>query len=230
MLSERDHSSIGPAVNGGGGKIEPMVRLRARIRFSKQGDLRLIGHRDLARTIQRAFRRAEIHLGMSQGFHPKPRMSFPSALAVGVAGLQEVMEVELAEPYTAPQLQERLALHLVPGLTLRCVEILPPGTPKARVRSTSWEIPVPPGRVAQTASRIDRLIAGRASPDCDGGEAPQPRRGLEALTLGEGVLRMRLRAGPGRMAGPRDVLAALELDDLEQEGHQLTRTMVELDP
>jgi radical SAM-linked protein len=207
-----------------------MVRQRARIRFCKQGDLRLIGHRDLARTIQRAFRRAEIHLGMSQGFHPKPRMSFPSALAVGVAGLQEVMEVELAEPYTALQIQERLALHPVPGLTLRCVEILPPGTPKARVRSTSWEIPVPPARLAETASRIDRLTANPDGLPRDGSEAPQPRRGLEELTLCRGVLQMRLRAGPGRIAGPRDVLAALGLCDLEQGVHRLTRTMVELDP
>jgi radical SAM-linked protein len=207
-----------------------MVRQRARIRFSKQGDLRLIGHRDLARTIERTFRRAGLRLAMSQGFHPKPRMSFPSALAVGIAGLEEVLEVELAEPYTVQQLQERLALHLVSGLTLRCVELLPPGTPKARVRGTSWEIPVPPERLAQTASRIGRLMADPGSPAGDGCETAQPRCCLESLTLGEGVLRMRLRAGSGGIAGPRGVLAALELDDLEQAAFGLTRTMVELEP
>ncbi len=63
--------------------------------------MRLIGHRDLARAIERTFRRAGLRLGMSQGFHPKPRMSFPSALAVGIAGVDEVMEVEWAEEYTA---------------------------------------------------------------------------------------------------------------------------------
>ena len=35
-----------------------MVRQRVRIRFAKQGDLRLIGHRDLMRTWERLFRRA----------------------------------------------------------------------------------------------------------------------------------------------------------------------------
>ncbi len=74
-----------------------MVRLRVRIRFSKQGDLRLIGHRDLMRCLERVFRRAQLALGFSQGFHPKPRMTFPSALAVGIEGLDEVMEVELAD-------------------------------------------------------------------------------------------------------------------------------------
>ena len=29
---------------------------------------------------------------MSEGFHPKPRISFPSALGLGITGRQEVME------------------------------------------------------------------------------------------------------------------------------------------
>ena len=41
------------------------------------------------------FRRAGVAMGFSRGFHPKPRMTFPSALAVGIEGLDEVMEVEL---------------------------------------------------------------------------------------------------------------------------------------
>ena len=76
-----------------------MVRLRVRIRFSKQGDLRLIGHRDLMRCLERLFRRAGLALSFSEGFHPKPRMTFPLALAVGIEGVDEVMEVELAERY-----------------------------------------------------------------------------------------------------------------------------------
>ena len=63
-----------------------MVRQRMRIRFTKQGDLRWLSHRDLMRTWERLFRRAGVPLGMTEGFHPKPRMNFPSALAVGIAG------------------------------------------------------------------------------------------------------------------------------------------------
>ena len=85
-----------------------MVRQRVRIRFRKQGDLRFVGHRDLVRSLERLFRRAGLALGMSQGFHPKPKMSFPSALAVGIEGLDEVMELELAEPQSAEELLSRL--------------------------------------------------------------------------------------------------------------------------
>jgi hypothetical protein len=98
------------------------------------------------------------------------------------------------------------------------------------VRSTSWEIAIPPERMAQTAAQIDLLLADSALPACDASEIAQARRGLEWLELSGGVLRMRLRAGAGRMARPRDVLAALGLDDLERAAFCLTRTRVELEP
>ncbi|MGQ9575513.1 MAG: TIGR03936 family radical SAM-associated protein [Thermoguttaceae bacterium] len=203
-----------------------MVRQRARIRFGKQGDLRLIGHRDLMRAIQRMFRRAGLRVAMSQGFHPKPRMSFPSALGVGVVGLDEVLEVELAEPYTAEELQQRLAPHLVAGLSLGPIEILPPGARKARLRSTTWQIAVPPQRQAQTAARLEQLKADQASSP----NQSDWRRSVEELTLQGGVVRFRLRAGPQQGARPRQVLEALGLEDLERMGVPLTRTKVELEP
>lgn len=188
--------------------------------------MRLIGHRDLVRAIQRMFRRAGLRVAMSQGFHPKPRMSFPSALGVGVVGLDEVLEVELAEPYTAQELQQRLAPHLVAGLSLGPIEILPPGARKARLRSTTWEIAVPPQRQAQTAARLEQLKADQAP----GPNQSDWRGSVEELTLQGGVVRFRLRAGPQQGARPRQVLEALGLEDLERMGVPLTRTKVELEP
>jgi uncharacterized protein (DUF2344 family) len=45
------------------------------------------------RTLERLFRRAGLALKMSEGFHPKPRLSFPLPMAVGTTGLDEVREV-----------------------------------------------------------------------------------------------------------------------------------------
>ncbi len=209
-----------------------MVRQRARIRFRKQGDLRFLGHRDLARLLERLFRRAGLKLARSEGFHPKPRMSFPSALALGIEGLDEVMELELAEPYAADQLLAALAPRAVAGLTFHCVEIVPPGARKARLRSTAYRIPVPAERRRETADRIARLLA-EASPPlcCTRGGRPLPLRpALAELTLEEGTLRMRLAASREASPGPRDVLAGLGLEDLERAGCCLTRTHVELAP
>ena len=208
-----------------------MVRQRVRIRFRKQGDLRLVGHRDLVRSMERLFRRAGLGLGMSQGFHPKPRMSFPSALALGIEGLDEVMELELAEPYTAEELRRRLVAQPLPGLAFQSVEVLPPGTRKAQLAGATYQVSIPPQRRAEAAGRIARLVAASSWPirRPNKQEEIDLRPFLQGLTLQEGVLTMRLSTSRGQSAGPRDVLRALELADLEREGACLTRTAVELE-
>jgi len=122
------------------------------------------------------FRRAGIGLAMSHGFHPKPRMSFPSALALGIEGLDEVMEVELAEApketsevsktsevcdVSAEALRSQLTRHAVPGLSFAAVEILPPGAKKAQLRSATYQLPVPGERRDATAGRIAALCGER---------------------------------------------------------------------
>lgn len=206
-----------------------MVRERVRIRFRKQGELRLIGHRDLARSMERLFRRAGLRLGMSQGFHPKPRMSFPAALAVGIEGLDEVMELELAETYTAEELHERLVRHSVPGLVFTSVQSLAPGARKAQIRSFCYQIPIPPERRPEVAERLSQLVAAASYPVQRAGKSTTVdlRASLEELSLQDGLLQVRLGYQEGG-AGPRDVLAALGLADLEQQGAYLTRTQVEL--
>ncbi len=208
-----------------------MVRQRVRIRFCKQGDLSLIGHRDLVRTMERVFRRADLRLGMSQGFHPKPRMSFPSALAVGIEGLDEVMELELAEPCTSGELLARLSAHSLPGLTFESVKILPSGSGKAQVKSATYQVRIPPQRVPEATRRIERLLAESSHP------IQRPRKNttidlrqtIEDLAVSDGVLRIRLGNSRRASASARDVLEALGLEDLQKEGLSLARTTVELE-
>lgn len=207
-----------------------MVRLRARIRFCKQGDLRLIGHRDLMRCLERLFRRADLVLGFSEGFHPKPRMTFPLALAVGIEGLDEVMEVELAEPADAEDLLRRLAAQAPAGLVFRSVEILPEGSPKVRVQSASYEVPIPPSCQAGLGERIEQLLAAASWPiERDRGRAAIDLRPLVAdLAFRGQTIQMRLRVDQRGSVGPREVLKALGLSDIEREGVRLRRTTVEI--
>ncbi len=167
---------------------------------------------------------------MSEGFHPKPRMSFPSALALGIEGLDEVMELELAEPTAAETLHAQLTRHTVPGLSFEAVEILPPGAKKAQLRSATYQLPVPDERRAAAAESGARLFGetppgASSAPDSD---AVFVRQSLEDLRLEGGILRFRLRTSRQRSAGPRDVLAVLGLADVERQGVCLARTEVQL--
>ena len=169
---------------------------------------------------------------MSEGFHPKPRMSFPSALAVGIEAVDEVMELELSESCEGPELLARLAPGAPAGLEIRRAEVLPAGTKKARVRSLRYEVPVPAAHAAGLPERIAQL---RSSPSWPVQRPNRPTpvdlcASLEEVALEGGRLAMRLRVDRQATAGPREVLGALGLGDLERDGVWLTRTAVELTP
>jgi len=67
-----------------------MTRTRVRIRYRKLDDLRWLGHQDLVRVWERLLRRADVRPAHREGFHKRPKMNFPSALAVGI-GLFEAI-------------------------------------------------------------------------------------------------------------------------------------------
>ena len=55
--------------------------MRQRVRFTKRGKVRFLSHRDLARVWERALRRAGIRVAYSEGFSPRPKVSFGLALS-----------------------------------------------------------------------------------------------------------------------------------------------------
>lgn len=183
------------------------------------------------RCMERLFRRAGLRLGMSQGYHPKPRVTFPSPLAVGIEGTDEVMELELAETYTDDDLRDRLVSQAPPGLSVKSVEVLPEGSRKARVSWVAYRVSVPAASQPALAAKIDRLLAAASYP------VQRPKRRtpvdlrplLDELAFADGVLSMRLRVGQEAGVSPRDVLAVLGLGDLERQGALLARTAVEID-
>jgi radical SAM family uncharacterized protein/radical SAM-linked protein len=68
---------------------------RYRFRFTKIGPTAFLSHLDLARAIPRSFRRAEVPMFYTQGFHPKPDMVFAPALSLGIASLDEYVDLKL---------------------------------------------------------------------------------------------------------------------------------------
>ena len=50
--------------------------MKLRMRFGKEGIVKFIGHLDIMRYFQKAFRRANVDITYSQGYHPHPCLSF----------------------------------------------------------------------------------------------------------------------------------------------------------
>jgi radical SAM-linked protein len=118
------------------------VRVRVRIRFSKLGKIRWTSHRDLARMWERAFRRANLALAYSEGFSPRPKVSFGLALPTGHESVAEFLDVELTELADGEvgQLAGRLSEALPVGVDATAAAVLAPGTPSLQedVGSCSW--------------------------------------------------------------------------------------------
>jgi radical SAM-linked protein len=208
----------------------PADPVRYRLRLSKQDDLRWISHRDLVRVVERMVRRAGLVMRTSEGFHPKPKIAFPSALALGVAARAEVLELELAVPVESQEMTARLNAQAPPGLHVFQVQALPPGQRKARVRAMTYEFPVPRARRPAVEQAMAELLAApQLLVQREGWSQPMDLRAhLESLAWRGDLLHFRILASAGATLRPRDVLQALQVLDLEQQGGVLTRSDVEL--
>ncbi len=67
--------------------------------FEKLGMSKFLSVLDLMRVFERTFRKFKVPLRFSQGFNPKPKISLPFGIPVGVESEREVLEVELTEDF-----------------------------------------------------------------------------------------------------------------------------------
>lgn len=140
------------------------VRARVRLRFSKLGKVRFTSHRDTARCWERAIRRAELPVAYSEGFSPRPKVSFGLALSTGHESLGEYLDVDL---HAAPAevdldaLPARLDPALPAGVAVQGAAVVQPGTPSLQeaVTSCRWRIEVVDADPGEVGAAVERLLA-----------------------------------------------------------------------
>lgn len=69
--------------------------MKLRLRSSKLGKVRFTSHRDAARMWERAMRRAGLPVATSEGFTPRPKISFGLALPTGGESIAEYVDIDL---------------------------------------------------------------------------------------------------------------------------------------
>jgi len=133
--------------------------VKLRIRFTKLGRIRWTSHRDVARLWERALRRARVPMAYTEGFSPRPKLSFGLALPTGSESCAEYLDVALAAPVDPGPLVPILSDLLPTGLDVAAAAILDPGTSSLQeeVSSCRWEIDVPnldPEAVSGVVARV----------------------------------------------------------------------------
>lgn len=106
-------------------KKDPVCK--ARVKIQKLGDLRFISHLDWLRLIHRAVSRSKIPVAYSQGFNPKPKISFGPALPIFTESTGEYVDIELTE--RIENIRERLNPYLPLNGQILEEQLIPIGTP-----------------------------------------------------------------------------------------------------
>jgi radical SAM-linked protein len=208
-----------------------MVRDKVRIRFSKTGSLRFISHHDLMRCFERMLRRANLPFHSSQGFNPKPRLIFALPLPLGMAGLEEVVDLELDKPLPVEEIHSRLAPQCPSGIHILNVVAIGPQD-SARVHHVCYRVPLDETEsFPDLSQRIHALLAAK---ECwIERQRPQTKRVdlrpfLMDLSLSSSALEMNLFVTPAGTARPEEIIACLGLTASLIEGAVIERTAVEL--
>ena len=105
--------------------------LKIRIKFSKHGAFRFIGHLDIMRYFQKAFRRAEIDIAYSEGFSPHQIMAFSAPLGIGLESDGEYMDVVLNSCISLSDLKSRLNAQMAEGIEILSAKYLAEKTANA---------------------------------------------------------------------------------------------------
>lgn len=190
--------------------------MRLRFRFSKQGKVRFTSHRDVARMWERAFRRVALPLAYTQGFTPRPRVSFGLALPTGAESVAEYLDVELAEGAGADVAS--LPAHLTPalpaGVDVLAASVVDDGAASLQhdVTSCSWVVETAGLPAGEVDARVAAALAAPAlviSRERKGRSSDQDvRAGIVALEAAGTSLIAELAAQP-RALRPSELLTAL---------------------
>lgn len=98
--------------------------MRVRIKFSKHGVVKFIGHLDFMRYFQKAIRRAGIDVAYSSGFSPHQIMSFASPLGVGHCSNGDYFDIEVNSHNGRQDMIDRLNGAMVPGVAVENIVAL----------------------------------------------------------------------------------------------------------
>jgi radical SAM-linked protein len=107
--------------------------MRVRLKYTKLGPARFVGMRELITLWGRVCRRARLPIAYTQGYHPLPRIDFGPVLAFGLESQEEICDISLKEPLSAPEVAISLNRELPTGFTVVAAGEVPLTNPSVEV-------------------------------------------------------------------------------------------------
>jgi radical SAM-linked protein len=219
-----------------------------RLMYTKRGKIRWISHRDVARAMERAFRVTQLPLAFSEGFSPRPKVSFGLALSTGHESDAEYLDLEFLHEVDCDDLPPVLSHALPDGMAVVAAAPLVERAPALQeaVTAVVWQVEVvrgdgTPATPAAVRAYVDAALAAAELPTerhKKGREVvedvrPVIRRIDVCTRDAETALVMELSTQP-RSAKPGEVLSAIARvsgapDDLVETRALRTHQWIERD-
>ena len=139
--------------------------MRVRFRFAKAGKIRWTSHRDTARMWERAFRRAQLPVAHTEGFTPRPKVSFGLALSTGHESVAEYLDVWFdREDVDVASLPPRLSAVLPTGIDVVAAAAIPgpANSLQEDVTSCIWELEAAGAPAEEVASLVADALASES--------------------------------------------------------------------
>jgi radical SAM-linked protein len=142
------------------GPPPPPTVQKLRLRYAKRGPLRFASHRDLARALERALRRAGVPMAFSAGFSPHPKISYVGAAPTGAASEAEYLEIGLSRRCDPDEVRAALDASLPPGIdVVECVEAAEgTGSLADRIDAARWAIELPGIEPAELSAALAAFL------------------------------------------------------------------------
>jgi radical SAM family uncharacterized protein/radical SAM-linked protein len=186
-----------------------------RLLVTKTGPSRFLGHLEWKEAIIRAFRRSELTLAFSEGFHPLPRFTFGPALPVGLISLGEYIDLQLMDWPSQEIVKNSLPEELFPGTRIMSISEVPLNSPFPRELVHRYQVELEQAEV--DSGRAETFLTSPSWPTERPGKKPEiiDLRGLvEKLLLlpghdGKVSVQWTTKAGPGGDIRPELILRSV---------------------
>lgn len=218
--------------------VQVNTPITLRVKFFKKGRLQYISHLDLVRTMMKIIVRSKLPLWYTEGFNPKPKITFAAPLSIGTESMCEFMDIRLTEKIPAEEAMRRLNLNMT--AEMQATEAYYPENKLTDLRWLAYTIEINTADADENlASFCSDILASKELPilkKTKSGEAvvdikPLIRSADASFKGGKIVLNCILSADPSAFLNPeyvikllRDKCGILSSEDLLSEEYSILRT------
>ncbi len=190
--------------------------MKIRVKFSKNGPVKFLGHLDTMRYFQKAVRRGGIPIAFSGGFRPHMIISFAAPLSVGVTSDCEYFDMELSGEMMPSEIVRRLNGTMVEGFRVLHAGKVPEGKKyNAMALTAAVDYQVTLKNWQEKGELAGRAEAFYGQPSIQIGKETKSgpktvdiRPGIYKISQEKGIFSMRLDASSANYVRPQMVMEA----------------------